>query len=114
MRVKPTKKTLRATYEMLRTLAPFNEMGLPPARHVRFITGRKGAYWGRYWFWRRAHTIWIYEHKTVTGMVATMAHEMLHLYQDMTETDSTEEHNKAFRRLARITCYGLGIEVGGF
>jgi len=117
-----TPDMLEAAYEYLRVSPPFSRWNLPHADQVSFrVMGtrdRYGHFRGR--------------HKRATGnddfseiaisagmvrstdlLIATMAHEMIHLYQDETGT-ARGHHNPAFQKLARRVCAAHGFDLESF
>jgi predicted SprT family Zn-dependent metalloprotease len=75
-----TPETLAAAYTFLRTTRPFSRWKLPPAHEVRFRVTRSSQDAG----YCRAGEIGISARCSAhtESMLATMAHEMIHLYLD--------------------------------
>ncbi|HEU4550024.1 MAG TPA: SprT-like domain-containing protein [Rhizomicrobium sp.] len=116
-----TPQMLELAYEYLRESPPFRHWGLPDADHVVFrVLGTKdrfGHFRGRH---RRAGADGFSEIAISASLVgstgllmATMAHEMIHLYQDETGT-ARGHHNPEFQRLARRVCAIHGFDVRSF
>lgn len=102
-----TPDLLRASYALLAETAPFDKWALPDVDDVEFSTLKTSRLFGD--IHRRAgrYSIRLSEarHTRLTGVLATMAHEMTHLHLDETgcEKDSTR-HGPAFRAYAVQVC----------
>jgi hypothetical protein len=112
---------LEAAYEYLRASPPFCRWNLPQADLVSFrVMGTRdyfGHFRGRH---RRAQGDDFSEIavsaklvRSTDVLIATMAHEMIHLYQDETGT-SRGHHNPAFRKLAKRVCGIHGFDLESF
>lgn len=120
-RLSLTPEMLEAAYEYLRASPPFRGWNLPHADQVSFrVLGardRFGHFRGRH---RRARGD-SFSEIAISGrmvksselLIATMAHEMIHLYQDETGA-ARGQHNAAFRKLARRVCAIHGFPPGEF
>ena len=118
-----TPELLESAYSYLRSSPPFRAWGLPePDALVFRVLGardRFGHFRGR--FRRKGDeedfseiAISAAMVKTTDVLMATMAHEMIHLYQDESGTCSRGEHNAKFRRLAKKTCRIHGFSEDDF
>ena len=117
-----TPEMLESAYEYLRVSPPFCRWSLPHADQVSFrVLGardRFGHFRGRH---RRARGADDFSEIAISaGMVkstdlllATMAHEMIHLYQDETGT-ARGHHNPAFLKLAKRVCDYHGFDLENF
>jgi len=116
-----TPEMLEGAYEYLRVSPPFCHWSLPHADHVSFrVMGTKdrfGHFRGRH---RRASGDDFSEIAISAGLVkttdlllSTMAHEMIHLYQDETGT-ARGHHNPKFRKLAKRVCRIHGFDPDSF
>lgn len=116
-----TPEMLEGAYEYLRVSPPFCRWNLPHADQVSFrVMGtrdRFGHFRGRH---KKASGDDFSEIAISAGMVrstelliATMAHEMIHLYQDETGT-ARGHHNPAFRKLAKRVCAVHGFDFESF
>jgi hypothetical protein len=123
--IQPTSQQMAAIYEMLRAFEPFNTWSLPPARKVRFVTDpkswerRKSPTFGTHWVNSGRHNIYIKPHKTLTGMIRTMAHEMIHAHEAVNDVPSQHRnggyvHGEAFQRIADAVCATLGFRRKSF
>ena len=110
-----TRKQVRATYTHLRQFPPFCRWGLPPEDKIIFRVVGSRAVYGRYVYDDR-HSIEIshYNVKHLHQLTLTMAHEMIHLRQELTKTDNRSQHNREFMRLAKRVCLILGFDSRGF
>ena len=121
-RLRLTPELLVQAYEYLRVSPPFNRWGLPHADAVSFrVLGardRFGHFRGRH---RRARGQDGFSEIAISAqlvrssdmLIATMAHEMIHLYQDENGA-ARGHHNPEFRRLAKRVCAVHGFDVSEF
>ena len=121
-RLKLTPDMLERAYEYLRATPPFATWELPDADEISFrilsARDRFGHFRGRH---RRAQGENGFSEIAISGhlvrstdlLLATMAHEMSHLYQD--ETGAARGlHNPQFRRLAKRVCTIHGFALSEF
>lgn len=111
-RLNLTPEMLEQAYEYLRASPPFCHWDLPHADEVSFrVLGardRFGHFRGRH---RKARGADGFSEIAISAqlvsstelLMATMAHEMIHLYQDETGT-ARGHHNPSFLRLAKRVC----------
>lgn len=114
--MKLTPAILQASYDFLRSTPPFNKWKMPPGKDVEFRVIRKrdrlGAYHG-YIHDKGKHTIDMCGARLshTSSLILIMAHEMLHLYQRVKGTEtSNSEHNAEFFRLTEIICKHHGFD----
>lgn len=103
--MKLTPDLLAAAYELLRQTAPFDKWNLPDSEDVTFSVLRTAKLFGDYT--TPPHTIRLStrRHTRLTGVLATMAHEMLHLHLgEMGCHKDSVRHGPAFRLLAGEVC----------
>ncbi len=110
MSLRITPDIIEAAYEFLRTTPPFKGWRLPPADEVEFVVSRHTQFLGYHRGMRRklhSHEIGISEMCVghTNTLLRTMAHEMIHQYQQRNrlETPNTE-HNAHFMQMARRVC----------
>jgi hypothetical protein len=121
-----TPELLEASYEYLRLSPPFRGWNLPEGDQISFrVMGARD----RYGHFRGRHTkarvgargadsfseiaISAGKVRSTDVLMATMAHEMIHLYQD--ETGSARgHHNPQFRALAARVCAFHGFDLETF
>lgn len=113
-----TPEILEAAYEFLRTTPPFRRWKLPHADDVKFVVSADPCWRGYYICDRRhGHTIaisgkWIGH---TANLIATMAHEMIHLYQSIRGLETRNvTHNADFRRIAARVCKHHGFDPRAF
>ena len=117
-----TPELLEAAYEYLRHAPPFRGWNLPEPDQILFrVMGardRFGHFRGRHTRARGADSF--SEIAISAGMVrstdmlmATMAHEMIHLYQDETGT-ARGHHNPKFLKRAKRVCRIHGFDPESF
>jgi hypothetical protein len=103
------KATLIAAYDLLRTTSPFLSWKLPNAETIDFAVIRDRTNYGDC----DGETIRVSSgrHGHLSTLLATVAHEMIHLHQMRCrlETPNTE-HNADFRRRAARVCRLHGFD----
>ena len=105
-----TPQIIEGAYEFLRATPPFRNWKLPHADEVTFVVSRHKLHVGYHRGSRRK----IYSHEIgissacvghTNTLLRTMAHEMIHQYQQRARTETPgAEHNAEFIRLARRVC----------
>ena len=109
-----SREMLAAAYDYLCTSPPFNKWNLPDSNEVVFKVARHPALRGWYQFGGSPkHTIAISSRciGTTHSLMATMAHEMIHLLQEEVSMDTPgSEHNLAFWKLADRVCKFHGFD----
>lgn len=117
-----TPDMLVNAYEYLRDTLPFRRMNLPEGDQLLFrVIGAKdrlGYFRGRY---RRGRSedfneiaISGNEVSSTALLMATMAHEMIHLYQHESGTCPRGFHNRKFRQIAARVCRLHGFQLEDF
>lgn len=95
-----TDETVKAVYDMLRKMPPFNGWKLPQAHEIKFKADGKINHMGE---------LHVKPFKLVIGtrrlcffsiLVTTIAHEMIHLHLYLEGVKSWRQHRKAFRNKA--------------
>jgi hypothetical protein len=114
-----TPEMLENAYEFLRTTLPFRRMNLPHADNLVFrVMGardRFGHFKGRIKDNVDLNEIGVSQHivHSTDMLMATMAHEMIHLYQH--EKGGTRGlHNAQFKRIAARVCRVHGFDLESF
>lgn len=114
-----TPELLEGAYEYLRLSPPFRHWSLPEADQISFrVMGtrdRFGHFRGRHHKSSGFSEIAISasQVRSTAMLLATMAHEMIHLYQDENGT-ARGHHNPEFRRLAKRVCAVHGFDFEDF
>ena len=101
-----TPEICAAVYDCLRAFEPFRNLRLPDSEAVEFhVKQRRDAY-GEYVHTGVAHSLTISASLigSFDSLAQVVAHEMLHLAQAEHSTQTSSQHNAAFRRLARSVC----------
>lgn len=99
---------LEAAYEMLRTTRPIKGWRLPPADNVEFVVTRSLEYRG--WHTLKNGVSRIHISCKAVGSLAeltrTMAHEMVHQYEDgwLDNYRSSTNHSRRWHQLAKSVC----------
>ncbi len=111
-----TPEVLCGAYKFLALTAPFRAWNLPDPDLILFRVVRDPAIRGHYRAWSRAkhaHEIAV-SARTIgytANLIATMAHEMIHLHQKVTCMETRgAEHNAAFHKLAARICKIHGFD----
>lgn len=111
---------VRAAYEFLRTLEPFHRWKLPPACVIKFQIRRDPSAHGAFdWDGERLRSIAINDdtHTTLNQLLASVAHEMIHVKQHMLgrlPDDPAKHHNALYRRMRKRVCQSLGFDIQTF
>ena len=115
-----TPELLENAYEYLRATLPFRRMHLPHADNLVFrVMGardRFGHFKGRIKDDSDLNEIGVSQravHST-DMLMATMAHEMIHLYQHEKGTATKSSHNAEFERIASRVCRIHGFDREDF
>lgn len=107
-----TPELLRASYELLRHTMPFRRWKLPEAADVAFRVIR--SYETRGLFEMHKRPVISISSKcvgTVQSLTVTMAHEMVHLYEETNHTTRKDVmHSARFWRLAKQVCRHHGFD----
>jgi len=118
-----TTARIKAVYLMLLHLPPFNRWGLEHPDKVQFAVTHDLEKHGGYNISDAGkHRIEINPHTVVAllQLVETVAHEMVHMRQEMTgkrpavRDKGNGQHNKEFYRLANLVCRDLGFDPTRF
>lgn len=114
--MKPSVDQVAAAYEMLRVSAPYRAWKLPHGDEIEFKVTRhrdRFGHWSRYK--RTNEHIIVISETLVTDMsllLLTVAHEMIHLKQDIDKTDTRgNDHNAQFVRLAKRVSRCMGWQL---
>lgn len=114
----PTPDILEAVYELLRMTPPFKGWRLPPADEIEFhvtrMSGQDQADCYKNAAGRHVIRIAANKHHTLAPLVATMAHEMVHLHLDKSYPRDKSHHGSRFQRHADIVCKRHGFDRGQF
>ena len=115
MSLRLTPEVLAAAYEYLRACPPFNRWKMPEVDDVAFKVSRDtrtdglcfqtadGGY---------GIAISDAKHSHTATLMATMAHEMVHVYLDRRGVRA--HHGADFRRCAALVCKHHGFDLAGF
>ena len=101
---------------MLRSFPPFCRWKLPPCSEVVFHVAKTDKWHAAWWVYGERHHIEVSEkkHGHIGSLVASMAHEMIHVRQKVNKTETKGEHNAEFKRLAKRVCDAFGFDYGQF
>lgn len=112
-----TPEILEASYELLKLTPPFNRWKLPDADDVIFhATPGPNRYQGEHWFDEKNHNIRVNpkRHSTMWSMLATLAHEMIHVRESQLSLRADVFHGRTFQALATKVCKVHGFDRGQF
>lgn len=120
MKLGLTPDMAAGAYEYLRVSKPYRRWKLPEADDLGFRITRHNDRFGHFRgeaLPGKIRDIAISESKVITNqmLVEVMAHEMIHLYQEIRGTGSNRvQHNAEFKRLARSICRTHGFDPKTF
>jgi hypothetical protein len=105
--LKLTVDMLRAVYNMLCTVPPFDKWNLPDGDDIVFVVGRDRNLRG--WCIHREGKWKIGISNTVVArlnlLICTMMHEMIHVHEDNVEISRRDvQHSQAFLKWAEHVC----------
>ena len=107
-----TKKSVLLAYQMLRGMEPFCSWKLPAAIQTKVVNdiSMYGCFEDPDIITISTARVW-----DVSQLVATVAHEMIHLRQyRLKQLDDTTPHDAYFMEQARLVCVGLGFDQENF
>jgi hypothetical protein len=109
-----TPDMLAGAYEFLRTTEPFKAWRLPHADEVGFAVVRDPAMFADFGVENGVPVIRVSEARNghSATLLATMAHEMCHLRQEM--TGDRGHHTAGFKRMAARVCRVHGFDLKTF
>lgn len=100
-----TTGMLSAAYDLLRQTRPFDKWALPDSEEVRFAVLRTRRKFGDCDTKSALIRLSSAQHTRLSGVLATMAHEMVHLHmQEAGARKDSSRHGPAFKRLAAQVC----------
>lgn len=107
-----TPDALRAAYDYLCETPPFRRWNLPDSDDVRFLVVRDPTLRGWYRYQEARHVIAISRRCIghTANLIATMAHEMIHLHEQNARACGRGEHSAAFKRWAAQVCRAHGFD----
>jgi len=115
-----TPEVLASAYGYLIATTPFSAWNLPDPEDVRFKVSKSRKAFAQYIWDGDSHAIEV--SASLVGhtetLMATMAHEIIHLHLRLTGMESRSRdpnvHNAAFRKLAAIACKVHGFDPKSF
>lgn len=110
-----TPEILAGAYTFLRTTPPFRRWKLPPAHRVKFRVNHSKKFMGLYYYDETQIEISDFFHSQPQTLMATMAHEMIHLYQRVANKKTSRAiHDAGFHRMAQQVCRVHGFDLKAF
>ena len=94
-----TSESVKAIYNLLRKLPPFNTWGLPSDKHIVFLVKDNCACMGELEVEPYKMTIGINHHEHFITLVTTIAHEMAHMKLHVEGVNGFHRHTQEFRDL---------------
>lgn len=108
-----TKKSILLAYQMLRTMEPFSSWKIPVSIDTR--VAHDGAMYGCFETDPNVITISTARVWDVSQLIATVAHEMIHLHQHkLKRLDADKPHDLFFLDCAQDVCVRLGFDKENF
>jgi hypothetical protein len=108
-----TREMLEQAYEYLCVTPPFNKWNLPHGEDIAFRVVRSRDMLGWYSRLRGGQHIIALSTNCIgrtDSLMATMAHEMIHLHQAAVGMETPSHHNTAFKKLAARVCAIHGFD----
>lgn len=103
--MKITPEKVKAVYRMLLLFEPFSRWSLPPAERLVFVVVPYKSEWGEYNPEKKTLRISSAKVSTFLSLVCAVAHEMVHVRQDVAgRWPVGEAHNSDFKRMTRQIC----------
>lgn len=102
-----TTEMLELAYDLLWHTPPFDRWNLPAVEDVDFKVIRSDTVRGDYYKAKNGrHVIRISARcvGTLSNLIETMAHEMVHVHEAKNGTATRSEHNAAFHKYAEQVC----------
>ncbi len=101
-----TPEMMAHAFEYLACQKPFNGWNLPAAEDIRFLVVRRKDRFAHYqWKGGRHHIVfssqYVGRHEV---LIATMAHEMIHLHAELSCMATSNPHDAAFHKIADKVC----------
>lgn len=111
-----TTDTIASTYEYLRTLPPFNRRSwrLPHVDEIELKVLTKGSDFGIYSAYPHRISINPGRHGHLNNLLATVAHEQIHLLIALKGEDNEDAHGPRFQKYAKVVCHCLGFDPKAF
>ena len=101
-----TTEMLAHAYEYLACQPPFSSWNLPPSEDVVFKISRSRHNFAHYQWIGGVHHLVFSRHRVGRHeiLITTMAHEMIHLHQELCGIMGDNPHDAAFHRYADRIC----------
>ena len=110
-----TPDRLAAVYDMLRAFPPFSSWRMPSGSEVRFKLSKMKDCHAMYQAGDPHEiTLSLPLHYHLDTVVSSMAHEMIHLGQEIRGRATTAQHNSDYRKTAETICKRYGLDIGQF
>lgn len=115
MRLHMTPELMEASYELLRAAPPFNRWKLPHPDTLMFRVTNSRDMWGGFNAWTNGDKeifVSAFFVRSLDELNRTMAHEMVHLRQDM--LGRRDSHGPFYQRHAALVCRRHGWDLATF
>lgn len=115
MKLHLTPDILESAYELLRTTPPFKAWKLPHPDDLAFTVSMDRTCHAKFHAWTNGEkqiSVSAFYIKGFQELLPTMAHEMVHLRQEM--TGHTDGHGAWFQKWARLVCDRHGWNLATF
>lgn len=116
MTLRLTPDLIAAGYDYVRESQPFKGWGLPESDEVGFAVVKDTTMYADFCLYKGEPLIRVSEklHGHTVTLLATIAHECVHLYQYLHKLDKGGEHNADFKRRAARVCQIHGFDPKTF
>lgn len=109
-----TAETIRSVYVLLQTFPPFSRWHLPKAEKLNFVVAPLISMWGDYDPVSKTLRISSAKVSTFQNLVLAVAHETIHVKQDMGKWPVKNPHNADFKRMAKQVCEAFSFDFANF
>lgn len=111
-----TEEMLCAAYDFLCTTPPFKRWNLPDGEDIKFNISRSLRNFGHYEHVGPDHVISLSANGVghTTTLMRIMAHEMIHLHEELTGMARPAQHTRMFWKLAARVCHFHGFDLKSF
>lgn len=111
-----TTEILKATYDLLNVLPPFNKWNLPDGEDIKFRVIKNPALfgWHEYAYGKHTIAVSIKTNGYIATLLSTMAHEMIHVHERHAKACGKGQHSAAFKKWADEVCRFHGFDPKAF
>ena len=101
-----TPEMMAAAYDYLAATKPFCDWNLPDSEDITFLVYRSKINHGEWSIVNGRHKIWVSSHfaTRTDALMATLAHEMIHVHESHNKCSGKTDHSAAFNAWAHAVC----------